>query len=182
MDQQMGFISEMVNDRSERGRVIRQARLATMQSILELQEELQEIFDELVVCDDDDVERVSDLLQMVGTTAGVWVEDIACRFAGSEEDADELFAHACRLVDNSVNQPGGFTTGADPQLFSNLRRVAASLLARLWVTGFLLGSVPVNAWPSTQIATLILNALEYRADAIDLASDLDGKRRDGDRL
>uniref|UniRef100_UPI003F49638E hypothetical protein n=1 Tax=Streptomyces sp. CA-141956 TaxID=3240051 RepID=UPI003F49638E len=42
--------------------------------------------------------------------------------------------------------PGGFLTKDDPALFTTLRGSAASMLARLWITGYLLGPLPEDAW------------------------------------
>ncbi|MFE4579514.1 hypothetical protein [Streptomyces chartreusis] len=166
--------------RGEGEQGVRQARLATMREIRALQAELQEIFDELAQCEDDDAERVWELLHAAGTMTGVWMDDIACRFAGIEEDADEVFAHAWRLLDDLAMKPAGFTTRTDPLLFATLRRTTSGLLARLWVTGFLLAPVPIHAWPNTEIAALLLTALEHHADAADLAQDLfDHPRHDG---
>ncbi|MFJ9753212.1 hypothetical protein [Streptomyces chartreusis] len=122
--------------------------------------------------EDDDAERVRDLLHAAGTMSGVWMDDIACRFAGLEEDADEVFAHAWQLLDDLATKPSGFTTRTDPFLFATLHQTTSGLLARLWVTGFLLGPVPIQAWPNTEIATLLLAALEHHADATALAQDL----------
>ncbi|MFC9133475.1 hypothetical protein ACFT4A_42465 [Streptomyces sp. NPDC057099] len=37
---------------------------------------------------------------------------------------------------NFTLEPGGFLTRDDPALFTTLRGSAASMLARLWVTGY----------------------------------------------
>ncbi|MFI8294180.1 hypothetical protein ACIGBL_34240 [Streptomyces sp. NPDC085614] len=95
----------------------------------------------------------------------MWLDDIACRFAGSEQDADELFAQAWQFVDDLGLEPGGFLTREDPALFTTLRGSAASMLARLWVTGYLLGPVPEDVWPAEELAVLLLRALEHHADA-----------------
>ncbi|MFI8294265.1 hypothetical protein ACIGBL_34785 [Streptomyces sp. NPDC085614] len=88
----------------------------------------------------------------------MWLDDVACRFAGTDHDADELFARAWQFVDELGLEPGGFLTREDPALFTTLRGSAASMLARLWVTGYLLGPVPEDAWPAEELAVLLLRA------------------------
>ncbi|MFD9622036.1 hypothetical protein ACFWB2_32880 [Streptomyces virginiae] len=48
--------------------------------------------------------------------------------------------------------PGGFESSADLVLFTTLRATAASVLGRLWITGYLLGPGPVGAWPNRELA------------------------------
>lgn len=47
------------------------------------------------------------------------------------------------------------------------------MLARLWATGRLLGPVPIEAWPSAELARLLLPAVERHADAISVEYELD---------
>ncbi|WP_406053568.1 hypothetical protein OG462_44365 [Streptomyces sp. NBC_01077] len=148
-------------------------RLETLRDIEALLRGLRELHAELMACEDDDGERVRDLLHAVGVMTGVWLDDIACRFAGTEHDADELFARAWHFVDGLELDPGGFLTRDDPALFTTLRGSAASMLARLWVTGYLLGPVPEDAWPDEELAVLLLRALEHHADVLALTQTLD---------
>ncbi|WP_406423840.1 hypothetical protein [Streptomyces sp. NBC_01589] len=53
-----------------------------------------------------------------------------------------------------------------------LKAAAAKTLARLWITGYLLGPVPTDAWPNADLARIILVALEHHADDRTLAEDL----------
>ncbi|MER7820377.1 hypothetical protein [Streptomyces sp. NPDC096153] len=53
-----------------------------------------------------------------------------------------------------------------------LRDAAAGMLARLWITGYLLGRVPTDAWPNSGLACILLQALEQHADDRTLADDL----------
>ncbi|MFF3404019.1 hypothetical protein ACFYW6_36700 [Streptomyces sp. NPDC002659] len=158
-------------------------RLEPLRDIEALLRELQELHAELMACEDRDGERVRDLLHAAGVMTGVWLDDIACRFAETEHDADELFARAWQFVDELELRPGGFLTRDDPALFTTLRGSAASMLARLWVTGYLLGPVPEDAWPDEELAVLFLRALEHHADALALTETLDhhSPRRDESR-
>ncbi|MFE5549897.1 hypothetical protein ACFQ71_39840 [Streptomyces sp. NPDC056534] len=160
-------------DAAHRARVL---RLETLRDIKALLRELQELHGELLACEKDDGERVRDLLHVAGVITGVWLDDIACRFAETEHDADELFARAWQFVDDLELAPGGFLTRDDPALFTTLRGSAAGMLARLWVTGYLLGPVPEDAWPDEELAVLILRALEHHADARALTETLDDHR------
>ncbi|MFE5940879.1 hypothetical protein ACFQ69_36830 [Streptomyces sp. NPDC056470] len=136
-------------------------------------QELQGLQDALSVCKDSDLDRVRDLLHTAGVMTGVWLDDIACRFADTDHDADELFARAWQFVDDLELTPGGFLTKEDAELFATLRGSAASMLARLWFTGYLLGPVPEDAWPHEELATLLLRALEHHVDARALTEALD---------
>ncbi|MFI8829305.1 hypothetical protein [Streptomyces sp. NPDC053431] len=161
-------------------RPIRALRLETLRDIEALVRELVELHGELLACDDRDEERVRNLLHAAGVRAGMWVDDIACRFAETDHDADELFARAWQFVDDLELEPGGFLTRDDPALFTTLRGSAASMLARLWVTGYLLGPVPEDAWPEEELALLFLRALEHHADALALTETLDHHTASGD--
>ncbi|MEV6332369.1 hypothetical protein [Streptomyces sp. NPDC051909] len=154
-------------------RRVRVLRLETLRDIEALLRELRELHGELLVCEDSDGERVRDLLHAAGVMTGVWLDDIACRFAQTDHDADELFARAWQFVDELGLAPGGFLTRDDPALFTTLRGSAASMLARLWVTGYLLGPVPEDVWPDKELAVLLLRTLEHHADALALTETLD---------
>ncbi|MDX2565396.1 hypothetical protein PV371_38300 [Streptomyces sp. TX20-6-3] len=114
-----------------------------------------------------------DLLYAVGVMTGVWLDDVACRFAETDHDADEPFARAWQFVDALDLEPGGFSTRDDPALFTTLRGSAASMLGRVWLNGYLLGPVPEDAWPGRELAVLMLRALEHHTDALALAETLD---------
>ncbi|MFC8015971.1 hypothetical protein [Streptomyces cinereoruber] len=154
-------------------RRVRVVRLETLRDIEALLRELEELHGELLVCEDSDGERVRDLLHAAGVIGGVWLDDIACRFAETDHDADELFARAWQFVEDLELAPEGFLARDDPALFTTLRGSAASMLARLWVTGYLLGPVPEDAWPEEELAVLLLRALEHHADARALTETLD---------
>ncbi|MGW6215810.1 hypothetical protein [Streptomyces sp. NPDC055109] len=153
---------------ARRARVL---RLETLRDIEALMRELGELRSELLVREDGD--GVRDLLHAAGVMTGVWLDDIACRFAETEHDADELFARAWQFVDELELEPGGFLTREDPALFTTMRGSAASMLARLWITGYLLGPVPEDAWPDEELAVLLLRALEHHADVLALTETLD---------
>jgi hypothetical protein len=155
---------------TRRARVL---RLETLRDIEALQRELQELHGELLACGDSEEERLRDLLHAAGAMTGVWLDDVACRFAEADHDADELFARAWQFVDELPLEPGGFLSREDGSLFTTLRGSAASMLARLWITGYLLGPVPEDAWPNHELATLLLRALEHHTDALALAEALE---------
>lgn len=154
-------------------RRVRVLRLETLRDIEALLRELEELRGELLACEDSDGERVRDLLHAAGVMGGVWLDDIACRFAATDHDADELFARAWQFVEDLELAPEGFLARDDPALFTTLRGSAAGMLARLWVTGYLLGPVPEDAWPDEELAVLLLRALEHHADARALTETLD---------
>ncbi len=69
-------------------------------------------------------------------------------------------------------EAAGFETSADPVRFNTLRATAASVLGRLWITGYLLGPVFMDAWPNRAL-TLPLAALEHHTDTQTLIAELD---------
>ncbi|MFJ2061261.1 hypothetical protein ACIOMM_35850 [Streptomyces sp. NPDC087908] len=154
-------------------RRVRVLRLETLRDIEALIRELQELHGDLQACGEEDGEGVRDLLHTVGVMTGVWLDDVACRFAETDHDADELYARAWQFVAALDVEPGGFSTRDDPALFTTLRGSAASMLGRLWINGYLLGPVPEDAWPSRELAVLILRALEHHTDVLALAGALD---------
>ncbi|MFJ9753056.1 hypothetical protein [Streptomyces chartreusis] len=147
-------------------------RLETLRDLEALMYELSRLQDELVACIDDE-EEVRDLLHAAGVMSSVWLDDVACRFAGADHQADELFAIAWRLLDELDHGPGGFRSREDAALFASLRGSAAGMLARLWISGYLMGPVPHDAWPNPELALLLLRALEHRADALALSDALE---------
>ncbi|WP_161371300.1 hypothetical protein [Streptomyces sp. SID5770] len=160
-------------DEEGAARRVRVLRLETLRAIEALIRELQELHGDLQACEEGDGERVRDLLHAVGVMTGVWLDDVACRFAETDHDADELFARAWQFVDALDVEPGGFSTRDDPALFTTLRGSAAGMLGRVWINGYLLGPVPEGAWPSRELAVLMLRALEHHTDALALAETLD---------
>ncbi|MFJ2061359.1 hypothetical protein ACIOMM_36440 [Streptomyces sp. NPDC087908] len=151
-------------------------RLETLRHIEALVRELQELHDDLLAREESDGEGVRDLLHVAGVMTGVWLDDLACRFAETEHNADELFAQAWQFVDDLQLEPGGFRTREDPALFTTLRGSAAGVLARLWVNGYLMGPVPEDTWPNEELTVLILRSLEHQADAVALNETLDHRR------
>jgi hypothetical protein len=61
-----------------------------------------------------------------------------------------------------------------------MRRATAIMLARLWSTGRLLGPLPIEAWPSAELARLLLPAVERHADTISVEYELDQLSGDDD--
>ncbi|MEU9298663.1 hypothetical protein [Streptomyces sp. NPDC048266] len=160
-------------DEASAARRVRVLRLETLRDIEALIRELRELHGDLQACEEGDGERVRDLLHAVGVMTGVWLDDAACRFAETDHDADELYARAWQFVDALDLEPGGFSTRDDAALFTTLRGSAASMLGRLWINGYLLGPIPEDAWPSRELAVLMLRALEHHTDALALAETLD---------
>ncbi|WP_189316109.1 hypothetical protein [Streptomyces brasiliensis] len=54
----------------------------------------------------------------------------------------------------------GFESAADPAFSAALRDATAGMPARLWITGYLLGPIPTDAWPNGEMARALLQALE----------------------
>lgn len=154
-------------------RRVRALRQETLRDVAALQRELARLHDELEACGDGDEELVRDLLHAAGVSTGIWLDDVACRFADAEHEGDELFAKAWQFLEELTLTPGGFLSREDPALFMTLRGSAAGMLARLWITGYLLGPVPEEVWPNAELAELLFAALEHHADALALADDLD---------
>ncbi|WP_435279949.1 hypothetical protein [Streptomyces sp. 1222.5] len=157
-------------DAARRARVL---RLETLRDLEGLVGELQELHSELAICEDSDGDRLRTLLHSAGVMTGVFLDDVACRFVGSDRQADDLFALAWRFLEELSPEPLGFRSAEDSELFRRLRDSAASMLARLWITGFLLGPVPEDGWPNQELVILLLRALEQHADALALAEALD---------
>ncbi|MFB7176052.1 hypothetical protein ACFCYM_35470 [Streptomyces sp. NPDC056254] len=103
----------------------------------------------------------------------LWLDTVACRLACPEQDANELFARAWQLVDELPLEASGFLSREDAALFTTLRGSAASVLARIWIAGFLLGPIPESAWPNYELAAIFLGALDRQADVRALNESLD---------
>ncbi|MFJ3176734.1 hypothetical protein ACIPJK_39370 [Streptomyces roseus] len=103
----------------------------------------------------------------------LWLDTVVCRLADPEQDADELFARAWQFVDDLPLEASGFLCREDAALFTTLRGSAASLLARVWIAGFLLGPVPESAWPNYELAAIFLGALDRQADVRALNESID---------
>ncbi|MFD8396686.1 hypothetical protein ACFV2N_48005 [Streptomyces sp. NPDC059680] len=146
-------------------------RLRTVQDIDFLIARLRRIRRELARCPDD-VDRMRALLHRCTTMTSIWLDDLICRYADTGLNANETVAAAWELVDSLALKPSGFESAADPAFFSELRGAAAEALARLWLTGYHMGPVPFDAWPSPELARLLLRALEHHADCLVLSDDL----------
>ncbi|MFE9500627.1 hypothetical protein [Streptomyces collinus] len=160
------------NSESDAVRRARAVRMETVRDLVALMHELRDLHDEMVACENDE-EHIWDLLQTAGAMVSVWLDDVACRFADTDHDADELFAIAWRLLDDLALAPEGFRSQDDATLFTTLRGSAAALLAKIWINGYLLSSIPRDAWPNQDLILLLLRALEHHADAVALTDALD---------
>ncbi|MFE9499882.1 hypothetical protein [Streptomyces collinus] len=125
----------------------------------------------------DVMDEVRVLVHGCATMTGIWLDDLACRFADTGHSADDLFTAAWELVESLQIQPSGFESRTDPAFFAVLRDATASMLARLWINGYLLGPVPTDAWANTDLARTLLEALEHHADDRALTDDLDATGR-----
>ncbi|MEV7951719.1 hypothetical protein AB0O74_32710 [Streptomyces rubiginosohelvolus] len=129
-------------------------------------------FREQVLADASDDDRVRQVQYDIGVTLGTWVDKFACRVANTSASAEQINIDAREFVHSLGLDPTGFESKSSPELYETLRKEAGNLLARLWMTGFLLGPVPVDQWPNDLMAQNILEALECFADAITLEDDL----------
>ncbi|MFF3877112.1 hypothetical protein [Streptomyces sp. NPDC001978] len=136
------------------------------------------VFRARLVCCPDDVEHVREILHQCATTMRMWLDDLCCRYADTRLDAGEVFARARQLVDCLALEPSGFESSADPAFFSALRDAVTQAVAQLWINGYLMGPIPVDAWPNADLTRLLLEALEQHADNLTFTDDL---RRAGPR-
>jgi hypothetical protein len=146
-------------------------RLRTVEDIDVLIGRLRGMRAKFVACPDE-ADEVRALVHACATMTGIWLDDLACRFADTGYSADDLFAAAWELLEDLPVAPSGFESAEDPAFFAVLRDAAAKMLARLWITGYLLGPVPTDAWPNGDLARALLQALEHHADDRTLADDL----------
>ncbi|MGW1617476.1 hypothetical protein ACWCQZ_51185, partial [Streptomyces sp. NPDC002285] len=146
-------------------------RLQTVEDIDALIGQLSAMRARLVACPSE-ADEVRALVHACATMTGIWLDDLACRFADTGYSADDLFTAAWELLEGLPAGPSGFESAADPAFFAVLRDAAAGMLARLWITGYLLGPVPTDAWPNDDMARTLLRALEHHADDRTLADDL----------
>ncbi|MER5417969.1 hypothetical protein [Streptomyces virginiae] len=156
----------------EVGRV-RAQRLEAAHGIETLCVELKGVRQELLMCSDLEGERVRDLMYAASRIMEVWLDTLACRLAEPEQDANEIFARAWQFVDDLPLEASGFLSREDAALFTTLRGSAASVLAHIWISGFLIGSIPENAWPNHELAAALLGALDRQADARALSESID---------
>ncbi|MFI9825906.1 hypothetical protein ACIHFC_36985 [Streptomyces sp. NPDC052013] len=146
-------------------------RLQTVEDIDLLIGRLRSLRAKMVACPDE-TDQVRALVHACATMTGIWLDDLACRFADTGYSADDLFSAAWELLESLPAAPSGFESAADPTFFAALRDATAGMLARLWITGYLLGPVPTDAWPNGDIARALLRALEHHADDRTLTDDL----------
>jgi hypothetical protein len=157
-------------------------RLRTVEDIDVLIGRLRATRAKLAACPDE-TDEVRARVHACATMTGIWLDDLACRFADTGYSADDLFTAAWELLEALPVAPSGFESAMDPAFFAVLRNAAATMLARLWINGYLLGPVPTDAWPNDDLARALLQALEHHADDRTLADDLrqQGFAPDNDR-
>ncbi|MFE6848758.1 hypothetical protein [Streptomyces sp. NPDC057686] len=168
-----GIMSKAESEAEEAKSRVRAQRLDTARSIQTLRRRLRDLHHELLQCSDEDEDRVQDLLHAAGVVTGIWLDDVVCRFVDPEHDSDELFAKAWQLVDRMPLESNGFLSSQDSALFASLRGMAANMLARIWISGFLLGPIPEDAWPNHDLAIHLLAGLDHHLDDRDLKQDLE---------
>jgi hypothetical protein len=113
------------------------------------------------------------LVQTGGLLATTFVDELTRLYVGDGRHSDDLLDEAEAVVNELGATPAGFATSIDPEYYERMKRATAIMLARLWATGRLLGPVPVEAWPSAELARLLLPAVEHHADAISVEDELD---------
>ncbi|MFJ9752848.1 hypothetical protein [Streptomyces chartreusis] len=146
-------------------------RLRTVEDIDALNRKLHAMRARLVACPDES-DEVRALVHACATMTAAWSDDLACRFADTSYNTSDLFTAAWELLQALPSTPSGFETAADVALFEVLRDAAAEMLARLWIIGYLIGPVPTGAWPNSELARTLLQALEHHADDRTLTDDL----------
>lgn len=78
-----------------------------------------------------------------------------------------MLDQAQAVVEGLGAAPAGFATSVDEQhRHARMKKATAVMLVRLWVTGRLLGPIPAEAWPNTELARLLLPAIERYADVV----------------
>ncbi|MFE4579358.1 hypothetical protein [Streptomyces chartreusis] len=146
-------------------------RLRTVEDVDVLIGRLRAVRARLVACPDE-TDEVRALVHACASMTAAWSDDLACRFADTDYTAGDLFTAAWELLQVLPPAPSGFETAADPAFFEVLRDATAEMLARLWIIGYLMGPVPTDAWPNSDLARTLLQALERHADDRTLADDL----------
>lgn len=118
--------------------------------------------------DEADLATVRDRLRVAALVGHSITTDIAARGAAVDVTGQgavhDLLDDAERVVAEADLLPHGRETTARQEYFRRLQRSTAILLAGLWTTGRLIGPLPVEAWPNTDLAWLIMRTLEDYAD------------------
>ncbi|MFI0454530.1 hypothetical protein [Actinomadura sp. 6N118] len=120
------------------------------------------------------------LVQAGGLLATTLVDDLTRLYASDGLDGHDLLDAAEAVVNELGTAPTGFATSIDATYHERMKRATAIMLARLWSTGRLLGPVPIEAWPSAELARLLLPAVEQHADAISVEDEIDRLLGDDD--
>jgi hypothetical protein len=120
------------------------------------------------------------IVQALGLLTTALVDELTRLYVGDGRDSEDLLDEAEAVVASLGATPAGFATSIDPQYYARMKRATAIMLARLWATGRLMGPVPIEAWPSAELARLLLPAVEHHADAISLEDELDRLDDDND--
>ncbi|QRP42956.1 hypothetical protein [Amycolatopsis sp. FDAARGOS 1241] len=122
----------------------------------------------------DNVEQALRLVRGIGWLMTGLADIFAIRFAerGGDADPNAFYDQAQQVVDELGDEPVGIETAGDPEYFARMKRCAASILARFWLTGYLLGPIPIDAWPNETLARQLLTTIEHHADVITLLHDV----------
>uniref|UniRef100_UPI003F4927BC hypothetical protein n=1 Tax=Amycolatopsis sp. CA-096443 TaxID=3239919 RepID=UPI003F4927BC len=122
----------------------------------------------------EDVGKVLKLVQGTGLIVSTLVDTLAVRYADSGGDADPntLYDRAQQVVEGLGGPPAGIETAGDPVYFARMQTCAANTLAKLWISGYLFGPVPIDAWPNEALARMLLT-IEHHADVITLQHEVE---------
>ncbi|MEV3927720.1 hypothetical protein [Actinomadura coerulea] len=120
-------------------------------------------------------------VQGAGLLATTLADNLTRLYADDDLSGDDLLNEAEAVVYDLGAAPDGFAPSIDPADHERMRAATAIMLARLWSAGRLLGPVPYQAWPSAELARLLLPVLEQHAEALSVEDELDRLRGNTDR-
>lgn len=119
-------------------------------------------------------------VQGAGLLASTLADDLTRLYADDALSGEDLLNQAETLVHGLGAASAGSAPGIDPGDHERVRASAAIMLARLWSAGRLLGPVPYQAWPSAELARLLLPTLQQHADVLSVEDELDRLHGDTD--
>ncbi|MEU8310280.1 hypothetical protein AB0C84_42580 [Actinomadura sp. NPDC048955] len=124
-------------------------------------------------------------VQGAGLLASTVADDLTRLYADDGLSGDDLLNQAENVVleldpaePGTVAPSGSTPSPADDE---RVQAAAAVMLARLWSAGRLLGPVPYQAWPSADLARLLLPTLQQHVNSLSIEDELDRLRGDTHR-
>uniref|UniRef100_UPI003F4926E7 hypothetical protein n=1 Tax=Actinomadura sp. CA-154981 TaxID=3240037 RepID=UPI003F4926E7 len=120
------------------------------------------------------------LVQGAGLLATTLADDLTRLYADDGLSGEDLLDAAEAIVHELGAGSTGSAPGIDPDDHEPAKAAAAIMLARLWSTGRLLGPIPHQVWPSTELARILLPTLQRHADNLSVEDELDRLRGDTD--